>query len=194
MAFSPGGKLIATADQDGTARLWNVATQSQVGSALVDPSAPFPLLDVAFSPNGQFLATADNHGTVRIWDVATHRQIGTAITATATGAARGVAFSPDGELLATTGDDNTLRLWDVATHGEIGSAIVVPEGATTMMFSPNGRLLATAGGPDGIARLWDMAFPRNLPAAMCSIAGTGNSLTHAQWDDYIQQPYLQPCP
>src|SRR6185437_5117166 len=34
LAFSPNGKILATADSDGTARLWSVATQRQIGAPI----------------------------------------------------------------------------------------------------------------------------------------------------------------
>ena len=34
LAFSPDGKVLATADTDGTARFWNVATQRQIGAPI----------------------------------------------------------------------------------------------------------------------------------------------------------------
>ena len=79
VAFSPNGKILATADSDGTARLWNVATQRQIGTAirLHGPRVK----GIAFSPNGKVLATAESDGTVRLWNVASHRQIGAPIVA-----------------------------------------------------------------------------------------------------------------
>ena len=74
MAFSPDGKILATADSDGTARLWNVATRRQIGAPIRVRRAR--VLGVAFSPGGKVLATADSDGTARLWNVATRRRVG----------------------------------------------------------------------------------------------------------------------
>ena len=162
LTFSPNGKILATADNDGTARLWNVATQRQVG-------APFKLSgvsikNVAFSPDGKVLATADSDGTVRLWNVATHDQVGTPFVVSKRRVV-GVAFSPGGRTLATASWDGTARLWKIATRRQIGKAIAPDHGNTpvggtgfSVAFSPNGKLLLTNVGVT--VRLWSVATHR----------------------------------
>jgi WD40 repeat protein len=68
--FSPDGKLLLTASQDRTARLWNWETfvpQTFAGHTGAVWSA-------ALSADGNKIATASEDGTVRLWDVATGNQ------------------------------------------------------------------------------------------------------------------------
>jgi WD40 repeat protein len=68
VAFSPDGRLIATASADDTARIWDSVTGEPRGTLVGHGQW---VRDVAFSPDGQLIATASDDGTVRIWDPAT---------------------------------------------------------------------------------------------------------------------------
>ena len=181
VAFSPGGKLLASADGDGTVRLWNPATGRAVGVPL-HASAQHGVYGVAFSPGGKLLASADGDGTVRLWNPATGRPAGKPLHAsgrtTARYGVRAVAFSPGGKLLASAGADGTVRLWNPATGRPVGAPLHASArwGVFGVAFSPDGKLLASAGG-DGTVRLWNPATGRPvgapIPATVGSFGGHG---------------------
>ena len=68
MAFSPDGRLLATASTDRTARLWDPATGECLRTLTGHAEAVY---GVAFSPDGRLLATASTDSTARLWDPAT---------------------------------------------------------------------------------------------------------------------------
>jgi WD40 repeat protein/transcriptional regulator with XRE-family HTH domain len=162
VAFSPGGRLLASADGDGTVRLWNLATGHPVGAPLRATSNPNGVRAVAFSPVGRLLASANADGTVRLWNLADRHPVGTTLRATRApwglrGGVRGVAFSPDGKLLASADGDGTVRLWNPATDHPVATlhATRSPYGVFGVAFSPDGKLLASADFNGGTVRLWN---------------------------------------
>jgi hypothetical protein len=116
VAFSPDGRLLATASDDETVRLWDPATGKRLRTLAGHTG---PVRGVAFSPDGRLLATA-NGRTARLWDPATGERLR---KPTGRGVDR-VAFSPDGRLLATA-NGRTARLWDPATGERLRTLLIL---------------------------------------------------------------------
>jgi WD40 repeat protein len=68
VVFSPDGKRLATACQDGTAKVWDPIKGTLRGHSE-------SVNDIAFSPDGRRLATASADGTVKVWDTSDWQEL-----------------------------------------------------------------------------------------------------------------------
>ncbi|UUU43453.1 WD40 repeat domain-containing protein [Streptomyces sp. NBC_00162] len=150
VAFSPDGRILATATGGGSVLLRDPVTRQALGELDALPWA------LAFSPDGTALATSAN-GEVRVWDLPdlTLRFVLTGLDS----AVKRVVFSPDGQLLAVASADRTVLLWDMAAGRVPGGPLI---GHTGLAFSPDGSRLATSGA-DQPTHLWDVPHRRGLP-------------------------------
>ena len=108
LAFSPGGKLLASGGMDGTVRIGE-ATWASIPAVLRGHERE--VSSVAFSPDGKLLAVA-GYSTIRVVDAGT----GKVLVALKTGhhtPIRDLRISPDGKTLVCAGED--IQWWDMAT-------------------------------------------------------------------------------
>ncbi|RKU39120.1 hypothetical protein C6496_03415 [Candidatus Poribacteria bacterium] len=149
IAFSSDGATLASASEDRTIRLWNVATGIHKHTLTGHNSY---IYSITFSPDGKTLTSGSENGKIRLWNVTTgqyrvtlegHREV-----------VRSVAFSPDGKTLASGSSDRTIRLWDATTGLYKVTLEGHSENINSVAFSPDGKTLAS-GSSDRTIRLWD---------------------------------------
>jgi WD40 repeat protein len=181
VAFAPGGSTLATADGNGHAYLWNIATARVTASvsavpAITPAGAANGVWSVAFGPDGTTLAAGDTYARTFLWKT-TAGKITATLTDPVTPDPKGqhvnaVAFTPDGTMLATGSLNGHAYLWNIAA-GTVTAALADPasEGVSSTAFSPDGAILAV-GDRNGHAYLWNTA-KRTITAALTDPASQG---------------------
>ena len=141
MAVASDGSWLASGGDDGTVRIWDVATWRE--RAVLEGHTR-GVSAVAVAPDGSWLASGGDDGTVRIWDVATWRE--RAVLKGHTGHVSAVAVAPDGSWLASGSRDNSVRIWE--TGSARTGALMRLEGSVNSCawLGTNGLVVGGLGG------------------------------------------------
>ncbi|MGE5659449.1 MAG: AAA-like domain-containing protein [Actinomycetota bacterium] len=147
VAFSPDGKIIATADLDTTVKLWKPdGTLLKTLTGHRDR-----IYRVAWSPDGDTLASTSLDTTIKLW-----KRDGTLLRTLTGHRSRvwTVAWSPDSKTIASGSDDKTVKLWRPD-----GTSIATLQGhrdaINSVAWSPDGKIIASASW-DKTIKLWKL--------------------------------------
>lgn len=156
VAVSPDGRRVATASEDRTAKVLELATGALVATCTEHGAR---VLSVAFDPTGTRVVTAGMDHAARVWDART----GAPLLACRSGAGQPshAVFSPDGTLVAVAASD-AITLFDARTGAAIRSLDSGGRGGRFVAFRRDGARIAVAEG-DG-AGVYAVASGRRLVA------------------------------
>jgi eukaryotic-like serine/threonine-protein kinase len=162
LAFSDDGTRLATADAEGTIKIWaDLEKLNSKSTALLTKKGHQGAINTArFSTDGRRLVTTCADKTARVWDVENAGAAIWPLEANSNSGTLVARFSPDGQLIAAA-DGNNIRLWNAA-NGRLARELS-PGGKArvfSVAFSPtDSRLLAVGyGGEDDVSyvALWDI--------------------------------------
>ena len=145
IAFSPDGKLLATADRGGGIIVW----ESDKGKEYVTlPGHKVAVTGVAFMMG--VVASASEDGAIKLWDVKEGKEIKS--WAAHPGGVESVDFTPDGRLVSS-GRDKTAKVWD-----QTGKQIMASQPFSDIALRAEiAGERVVAGDWTGTVRVWNLA-------------------------------------
>lgn len=157
VSFSHSGKLLATASDDTTARVWDSESGAQL--AILTGHQNW-VWSAKFSPDEKSVVTASRDLTAKVWDSRSGD-----LRLTLKGHSASVLdadFHPTAHEIVTASADGTLRIWDSDT-GQQKRMMNDGSRVNALAVSPDGNTIASAD-TSGTVRLWRWSTGTNSAA------------------------------
>ncbi|MBT6493671.1 MAG: PQQ-binding-like beta-propeller repeat protein, partial [Planctomycetaceae bacterium] len=161
VAFSPDGKIIASAGHDHSIKLWDAETGLERATLREHTGG---VISVTFSTDGNLVASCSDDATIKLWNPDTGEVLRT-LASQDSAYTRSIAFSPDGTKLCSGGINppGLITVWETATGKKLKSFRGHEAGYVhSLAFSPDGTRIASASSGDGTARLWETRTGKEL--------------------------------
>jgi WD40 repeat protein/tRNA A-37 threonylcarbamoyl transferase component Bud32 len=145
LAFSPSGRLIVSASQENTTKIWDVKTQRDL--AALGGGSENQVCEAAFTPDERSVLTLELNGSIKVRDLGAVLSPGVLWHST-NGITR-FAMSADDHTIGTLDAFGRIHVSDLRKRNEIGSfdsgGPTTSSRAVDLIFSPKGNTLAWAG-------------------------------------------------
>ena len=165
MAFSPDGKTLASGEEGGVGRLWDVTTGKPIATFKEAPAPQYTKLKaLAFSANGTKLIGAVGNREINVWELGKDMNP-PVLLRTIKGQKSWrtnvlMLLSPDTRLLANTTMDWKNRIFQTLLLDTSTGELLHTTGHTrwikSIAFSPDSKMLVS-GDEYATIRLWDTA-------------------------------------
>jgi U4/U6 small nuclear ribonucleoprotein PRP4 len=208
--FHPSGKYIASASFDGTWRLWDSETTTEL---LLQEGHSHEVYAVACQDDGALLASGGLDSIGRVWDLRSGKTI--MVLDGHVKPIQGLDFSPDGYTIASGSADDTIKVWDVRQvkctmtvpahkslvsdvrffrHQGIEPFFAQQEEDVAAPPPRSGTFLASSGY-DGAVNIWStddwrliksLVGPADKKVMSVDISGDGNKLCSSGFDRTVR--------